>query len=64
MPPALPVTDPLISVPPITDPAAAIQQPVEFFDKRQMLMRGDFLQKPQDQAELFANFNSCLSQML
>jgi hypothetical protein len=23
---------------------------------RQMLMRGDFLQKPQDQAELFANF--------
>jgi hypothetical protein len=43
MPSALPATSPLISVPPITDPAAAIQQLVEFFDHRQILMREDFL---------------------
>ena len=43
MPSTLPAQTPLISVPTITDPAAAIQQLVEFFDHRQMLMREDFL---------------------
>lgn len=43
MPSTLPAQTPLISVPTITDPGAAIQQLVEFFDHRQMLMREDFL---------------------
>jgi hypothetical protein len=43
MPSTLPATSPLISVPPITDPAAAIQQLIEFFDHRQMMKREDFL---------------------
>jgi hypothetical protein len=43
VPSALPAQTPLISVPTITDPGAAIQQLVEFFDNRQMLMRDGFL---------------------
>jgi hypothetical protein len=43
MPSTLPAQTPLISVPTNTDPGAAIQQLVEFFDHRQMLMREDFL---------------------
>ena len=34
---------PLDAVPPITNPEAAIQELVEFFESRQMLMREDFL---------------------
>lgn len=39
----LPSNAPLGAVPPITDPAAAIQELIEFFESRQMLMRDDFL---------------------
>jgi hypothetical protein len=43
MPSTLPAQTPLISVPTITDPGAAIQQLLKLFDHRQMLMREDFL---------------------
>jgi hypothetical protein len=40
---SLPATGPLEAVPLISDPTAAIQALVEFFENRQMLMRDDFL---------------------
>lgn len=40
---SLPATAPLSAIPMITDPAAAVQALVEFFESRQMLMREDFL---------------------
>ena len=40
---SLPARGPLDSVPLISDPTAAIQALVEFFENRQMLMRDDFL---------------------
>ena len=40
---SLPATGPLKAVPSITDPAAAVQALIEFFENRQMLMREDFL---------------------
>ncbi len=40
---SLPASGPLEAVPPISDPTAAIQALVEFFQNRQMLMRDDFL---------------------
>lgn len=40
---SLPATGPLDAVPLISDPAAAVQALVEFFESRQMLMRDDFL---------------------
>ncbi len=40
---SLPATGPLEAVPLISDPRAAIQALVEFFESRQMLMRDDFL---------------------
>jgi len=40
---SLPATEPLNGVPLITDPTAALQALVEFFERRQMLMREDFL---------------------
>ncbi len=39
----LPSDAPLGAVPLITDPAAAVQELIEFFESRQMLMREDFL---------------------
>ena len=39
----LPAPGPLATMPPITDPQAAIRELVEFFENRQMLMREDFL---------------------
>jgi len=50
----LPSDAPLGAVPEITDPTGAIQELIEFFESRQMLMRDDFLrilrksQTPQD----------------
>lgn len=40
---SLPATGPLNAVPLITDPGAAVQALIEFFESRQMLMREDFL---------------------
>ena len=40
---SLPASAPLNGVPLISDPAAAVQALVEFFESRQMLMREDFL---------------------
>ena len=40
---SLPATGPLSAVPLITDPGAAVQALIEFFESRQMLMREDFL---------------------
>ena len=40
---SLPAARPLEGIPLITDPAAALQALVEFFETRQMLMREDFL---------------------
>lgn len=40
---SLPATDPLKAVPLISNPEAAVQALVEFFESRQMLMRDDFL---------------------
>jgi PilZ domain-containing protein len=40
---SLPSSCPLDAVPLVTDPAAAIQELVDFFENRQMLMRDDFL---------------------
>jgi hypothetical protein len=40
---SLPATRPLDGIPLITDPAAAVQALVEFYEHRQMLMREDFL---------------------
>lgn len=40
---SLPATGPMAEVPLISDPAAAIQALVEFFENRQVLMREDFL---------------------
>jgi hypothetical protein len=40
---SLPATDPLKGVPLISNPEAAVQALVEFFESRQMLMRDDFL---------------------
>jgi len=40
---SLPASGPLEAVPLISDPTAAIQALVEFFEDRQMLMRDDFL---------------------
>lgn len=40
---SLPSTAPLEDVPAITNPAAAVQELIEFFESRQMLMREDFL---------------------
>jgi len=40
---SLPASSALKDIPLITDPAAAIQAVVEFFESRQMLMRDDFL---------------------
>jgi hypothetical protein len=40
---SLPASTPLTNVPLITDPAAAVQALMEFFESRQMLMREDFL---------------------
>jgi hypothetical protein len=40
---SLPASTPLRDVPLITDPAAAVEALVEFFENRQMLMREDFL---------------------
>ena len=39
----LPSTGPLSDVPLLTNPTAAVQSLVEFFESRQMLMREDFL---------------------
>ncbi len=40
---SLPAAAPLDGVPLISDPAAAVQSLIEFFESRQMLMREDFL---------------------
>jgi hypothetical protein len=40
---SLPATSSLQSVPVITNPAAAVQELIDFFESRQMLMRDDFL---------------------
>ena len=40
---SLPANAPLAAMPPITQPQAAIQALMEFFESRQMLMREDFL---------------------
>jgi hypothetical protein len=40
---SLPATEPLAAVPLISNPHAAVQALVEFFESRQMLMREDFL---------------------
>lgn len=40
---SLPASGSLNPVPPITDPKAAVQALIEFFESRQMLMREDFL---------------------
>jgi hypothetical protein len=40
---SLPSTTPSEAVPPITNPGAAVQGLIEFFESRQMLMREDFL---------------------
>jgi len=40
---SLPASGPLEAVPLISDPTAAIQALIEFFESRQMLMRDDFL---------------------
>jgi len=40
---SLPATGPMADLPKISDPAAAIQALVEFFESRQVLMREDFL---------------------
>jgi len=40
---SLPASAPLTNLPLISDPAAAVQALVEFFESRQMLMREDFL---------------------
>jgi hypothetical protein len=40
---SLPSTAPLEAMPIISDPAAAIQELIEFFESRQMLMRDDFV---------------------
>ena len=40
---SLPATGPMAEVPMISDPSAAIQALLEFFESRQVLMREDFL---------------------
>jgi len=40
---SLPSTGPLAALPAITDPTAALQELILFFESRQMLMRDDFL---------------------
>ena len=53
---AIPAVAPLESLPPITDPVAALKALTEFFESRQMLMREDFvrvLRKSQSAGDKF-----------
>ena len=53
---SLPSVAPLQTLPPITDPVAALKALTEFFENRQMLMREDFVRvvrKSQDAGDKF-----------